>query len=56
MQGELIIGSYCRFGESGIVYQILDRLDDSTVKIYVLETGEETSHPLACALADPKEA
>jgi hypothetical protein len=49
------IGSYRRFGNVGVVYQVLDRLDDHTVKIRVLETEEETSYPLEDMLADPKE-
>jgi hypothetical protein len=56
MQQEPIIGSYRRFGEAGTVYQVIDTLDEATVKIHVLETEEETSYPLAFALADPKES
>ncbi len=54
MQQDPVIGSYRRFGEAGTVYQVLDRLGDSIVKIHVLETDEETGYPLACALADPE--
>jgi hypothetical protein len=55
MQQESVIGSYRRFGEAGTVYQVVDAIGDSLVKIHVLETEEETSYPLAQALADPKE-
>jgi len=55
MQENLEIGSYRRFGSAGVVYQVLDRLDERTVKIRVLETEEETSYPLKDMLLDPKE-
>jgi hypothetical protein len=55
MQPESVIGSYRRFGQAGIVYQVLDMLDSSSAKIRVLETDEETSYPLAQILADPEE-
>lgn len=48
-----IIGTLRRFGEMGIVYQVLAIIDDSFVKIRVLDTNEETSYPLEEAFLDP---
>ena len=56
MLNDAIIGSYRRFGEVGTVYQIIDKLDNDTVKIHVLETEEETSYPIKFALKDPQES
>jgi len=53
-QNTEIIGSYRRFGDMGVVYQVIELLDDANVKIHVLETEEETAYPLACVLADPE--
>ena len=50
------IGTYRRFGDAGIVYQVLCKIDDHTVKIHVLETQEETGYPISDMLTDPKEA
>ena len=50
-----IIGSYKRFGDDGIVYEVLDFIDDKTIKILVLDTGEETPYPLKDAENDPTE-
>ena len=55
MEQNNIIGTYRRFGDAGVVYQILDMLSDDTVKIRVLETDEETSYPLSKVLTDPTE-
>ena len=55
MLTEEIIGSYRRFGNEGVVYQILDAVDEDTLKIRVLETEEETEYPLENAIKDPTE-
>jgi hypothetical protein len=55
MQHNDIIGSYKRFGDDGVVYEVLDFIDDNNIKILVLETGEETSYPLQDAKNDPTE-
>lgn len=49
------IGSYRRFGQDGVVYQVLSALDEDTIKILVLETGEETPYSLKSAQQDPTE-
>ena len=50
-----IVGSFRRFGQEGIVYEVLSALDDETLRIRVLETGEETAYPLEDAKQDPTE-
>lgn len=50
---ESLTGSFRRFGENGILYQVLDELDGESVKILVLETGEEVVYSKQAALADP---
>ena len=55
METQELIGTYRRFGHEGIVYQVLEALDDETLKIRVLETEEETDYPIEDAVQDPTE-
>lgn len=55
-----LVGSWRRFGTEGPVYQIVSigtaSVDDRpTLRIHVLESGEELDYPLAKALDDPHE-
>lgn len=50
-----MIGGFRRFGDAGVVYQVLDMLDKDTARIRVLETEEETAYPIAKIQQDPKE-
>jgi hypothetical protein len=50
-----LIGSVRRFGEKGVLYEIVRPIDDATMTIRVLDTGEETSYPIADILRDPSE-
>ena len=50
-----LVGSVRRFGNNGVLYEVLRQIDDSSVLIHVLETGEETTYPIAEALGDPNE-
>lgn len=55
MENRDILGSYHRFGEAGITYQVLELLDEKNAKIHVFDTGEITSYPIANIQQDPKE-
>ena len=44
-----------RFGKNGILYEILGDVDKDTVRIRVIETGEETNYPKSHAARDPIE-
>ncbi len=48
-----LIGSVRRFGPHGVLYQVVDVVDDRRALIRVLDTGEETTYSLEHVLADP---
>lgn len=50
---QALVGAWRRFGEVGIIYEIIAIEDDKNLKIKVLDTGEELSYPLSQALDDP---
>lgn len=50
-----LVGSIRRFGKNGVLYEVLHDADEKTVRIRVIETGEETSYPKSHALQDPME-
>ena len=55
-----LIGTWRRFGLSGPVYEIIAEgkklpAGDETLRIRVVETGEELDYRLADILDDPKE-
>ena len=55
-----LIGTWRRFGLSGPVYEIIAEgnkqpAGDETLRIRVIETGEELDYKLADILDDPKE-
>lgn len=52
---ESLIGSIRRFGKNGILYEILGDADKDTVRIRVIETGEETNYPKSHTARDPIE-
>ena len=41
------------FGEAGVVYEVLEEIDDSTVKIRVVETGETLNYSRDQVAIDP---
>ena len=41
------------FGEAGIAYEVLEEIDDETVKIRVVETGETLVYKRENVLSDP---
>ena len=49
-----LVGTYRTFGADGPVYQVLRQLDERSVRIAVVETGEELDYPAQQALDDPE--
>ncbi|MHB8860469.1 MAG: DUF5397 family protein [Minisyncoccota bacterium] len=49
------IGMVRRFGENGVLYEVMRPIDDSSVMIRVLDTGEEAAYPVAEVRRDPAE-
>ena len=47
-------GTYRTFGEEGPVYEVLRKVDEMTVHIVIIETGEALNYPAAEALNDPE--
>ena len=50
-----LIGQVRRFGKNGILYEVIAIEDADTVKIRVIETGEETGYDLADLMLDPSD-
>ena len=48
-----VCGSFHRFGEAGVAYEVVDLVDEATVTIRVLESGEQLTYPLSEVLLDP---
>ncbi len=60
IEPQALIGTWRRFGVAGPVYEILSegatlQTGDETLRIRVIETGEELDYKLADVLEDPKE-
>ncbi len=49
-----LVATYRTFGEEGPVYQVLRRAGEATVRIVVVETGEDLDYPAEQALNDPE--
>lgn len=49
-----LVGTYRTFGDAGPVYEVLSRVNEATVRIVVVETGEELNYPISEALSDPE--
>lgn len=50
-----LVGAVRRFGENGILYEVVRPVDDSSVMIRVLDTGEETAYSAEEVRRDPAE-
>jgi hypothetical protein len=50
-----ITGSVHRFGKSGVLNEVLKTVNETSALIRVIETGEETTYPIADVLRDPTE-
>ena len=48
-----IVGQFHTFGQAGVAYEVVEELDDSTVKIRVVETGETLDYSRDQLAADP---
>ncbi len=48
-----LIGTVRRFGPHGVLYQVIEILDDQRAIVRVMDTGEETPYSLAHIFADP---
>ena len=48
-----IVGSFHRFGEMGVAYEVMAISSDETVRIQVLESGEILDYPVSHVLLDP---
>jgi Family of unknown function (DUF5397) len=48
-----VVGSIRRFGPHGVLYEVLEVLDDQRALIRVIDTGEETPYSLSKISADP---
>ena len=49
-----LVGTYRTFGAVGPAYQVLHKLDERTVRVRVVETGEELDYPAQQSLDDPE--
>lgn len=50
-----LVGTVHRFGEKGVLYEVVRPVDESDVIIRVLDTGEETAYPVTNVKQDPSE-
>jgi Family of unknown function (DUF5397) len=50
-----LVGTVHRFGANGVLYEVVHPVNDSSVMIRVIETGEQTPYPIADILQDPTE-
>ena len=48
-----MIGAIRRFGENGVLYEVVRIVDNSSAVIRVLDTGEETTYPITDVQQDP---
>ena len=49
-----LLGSYRTFGTDGPLYKIIDKTDETKVRIVVVESGEELDYLIERALRDPE--
>ncbi len=47
ISSQSLVGTVHRFGEKGVLYEVVRPVDSSSVMIRVLDTGEETAYPVA---------
>ena len=48
-----LVGTFRTFGPEGPAYQVVEKRDEDSVSVRVLETGEELDYPIRQAMADP---
>ncbi len=49
-----LVGTYRTFGEVGPAYHVLRMVDEQTVRVGVVESGEELDYPVHQAQDDPE--
>ena len=49
-----LLGSYRTFGADGPLYKVIDKTDQTKVRIVVVESGEELDYLVERALRDPE--
>ena len=47
------VGTFHTFGKEGIAYEVLSGIDENTVTIRIVETGETLPYKVEQLLADP---
>ena len=55
ISSQSLVGTVHRFGEKGVLYEVVRPVDNSSVMIRVLDTDEETAYPVADVRRDPTE-
>ena len=50
-----LVGTVHRFGENGVLYEVVRPVDELRAIIRVIDTGEQTSYLIADILNDPTE-
>ena len=50
-----LVGTVRRFGTFGVLYEIVRRINDTSMWIKVLDTGEELAYPTAKIQLDPRD-
>ena len=49
-----LVGTYRTFGEHGPLYEVQRQVDEHTVHIIVIQSGEELDYEVMEAIADPE--
>lgn len=49
-----LVGTYRTFGERGPLYEVQGKVDEETVHIKVIPSGEELDYAVKDAIADPE--
>ena len=50
-----LVGTVHRFGEKGVLYEVVRPANESSVIIRVLDTGEKIAYPIVNVKQDPSE-
>ena len=49
-----LVGTYRTFGAEGPLYEVQREVDENTLHILVVQSGEELDYPVKDAMADPE--
>ena len=50
-----LIGQVRRFGSFGVLYEVLEPINETHFLVRVLDTGEELAYPLTKIVIDPRD-